>query len=398
MSHTPDLGPDDIGYNTTSPSTCPSTAQITMSPSCSSKPRAFKSYSEAARAFADDDVREDVTDAFGKLGRAMAGMLDKFSTVAKQMHTLDLQRVSASAPAPLKPRWDALTKDFGDVFWHYRSNAAFISARLKLFYESVLPVAARNMNGRSRRSYQETVQILQSFMSISAEHAANTRTLVERALSLVQQMVAFHTEVAKLLTRRLTDGQKEVYTLAAQLSEMATQVRQLCVLNTEFQRPDVTHVSFAVFKIVSCTGTRPNRSKIPHQRMMMSESMTKVTQAYHGLDSKRNEVAHAQYSSQIRMQQNDCLAIAHSTLASLVADVSLSLESGLVLFLSIWSRLRMDCGEILQWISAAAPAEAPLVLVGYQECGPALYVTLSLALQSCVSSIDTNAGSKPTSN
>lgn len=130
MSHTPDLGPDDIGisnamddrfltlisilplagYNTTSPSTCPSTAQITMSPSCSSKPRAFKSYSEAARAFADDDVREDVTDAFGKLGRAMAGMLDKFSTVAKQMHTLDLQRVSASAPAPLKPRWDALTK------------------------------------------------------------------------------------------------------------------------------------------------------------------------------------------------------------------------------------------------------------------------------------------------
>lgn len=132
--------------------------------------------------------------------------------------------------------------------------------------------------------------------------------------------------------------------------------------------------------------------------------------------AKRNEVAHAQYSSQIRMQQNDCLAIAHSTLASLVADVSLSLESGLVLFLSIWSRLRMDCGEILQWISAAAPAvrrciivlgklsltavnqEAPLVLVGYQECGPALYVTLSLALQSCVSSIDTNAGSKPTSN
>lgn len=35
-----------------------------------------------------------------------------------------------------------------------------------MFYESVLPVAARNMNGRSRRSYQETVQILQSFMSV----------------------------------------------------------------------------------------------------------------------------------------------------------------------------------------------------------------------------------------
>jgi hypothetical protein len=73
--------------------------------SYSSKPK-FLTYPEATRAFANEDVREDINDACARLGQAMSKMMDRFDSVAKQMHTLDLQRLAA----PLKPRWDALSK------------------------------------------------------------------------------------------------------------------------------------------------------------------------------------------------------------------------------------------------------------------------------------------------
>lgn len=73
--------------------------------SYSSKPRSL-TYPEATRAFANEDVREDINDACARLGQAMSKMMDRFESVAKQMHTLDLQRLAA----PLKPRWDALSE------------------------------------------------------------------------------------------------------------------------------------------------------------------------------------------------------------------------------------------------------------------------------------------------
>ncbi|RXW16914.1 hypothetical protein EST38_g8940 [Candolleomyces aberdarensis] len=230
--------------------------------SYSSKPKCL-TYPDATRAFADENVRDDINDACARLGQAMSKMMERFDSVAKQMHTLDLQRLAA----PLKPRWDALSKEFRELLWQYRNNAGVISGRLKMFCTSVLPIAARNLNGRSRQTYEETVKVLQAFMSISAEHAALTRTLLDRALAFLQQMVAFHAELAKLVSRQSTTGQREIYELAVKLSDLEAQVGQICILNLEVPRPDVTHVTYSTFKIVSSSGRRPGRSKIPQQRM-----------------------------------------------------------------------------------------------------------------------------------
>jgi hypothetical protein len=73
--------------------------------------------------------------------------------------------------------------------------------------------------------------------------------------------------------------------------------------NLEVPRPDVTHVTFSTFKIVSSSGRRPGRSKIPQQRMVtsfthrqtnlvlktlfvqaLSDDLGKLTQAYQGLE------------------------------------------------------------------------------------------------------------------
>jgi len=64
------------------------------------------SYAEAVRTFNGQDVQDDLNDACGKLAHSMSAMMDKFEAITKQMHTIDLLRLSL----PLRPRWDAMRK------------------------------------------------------------------------------------------------------------------------------------------------------------------------------------------------------------------------------------------------------------------------------------------------
>ena len=65
---------------------------------------------------------------------------------------------------------------------------------------------------------------------------------------------------------------------------------------------------------------------------------------------KQNEVAHAQYAAQMRQSRTDPVATAHTMLSAFCLDQLLTSESGLSLYLAIWSRLRTDCSDILYWI------------------------------------------------
>jgi hypothetical protein len=76
-----------------------------MSPAPSSKQKCL-TYPEAARAFADANLREDLTDACARLGQGLAALVEKFEAIAKEVHSIDMQRLAA----PLKPRWDTLSK------------------------------------------------------------------------------------------------------------------------------------------------------------------------------------------------------------------------------------------------------------------------------------------------
>jgi hypothetical protein len=64
------------------------------------------SYSDGVSILIDKDVQDDINDACSKLAYAMSTMMDKFDSIAKQMHTLDLLRHTA----PLKPRWESMRK------------------------------------------------------------------------------------------------------------------------------------------------------------------------------------------------------------------------------------------------------------------------------------------------
>jgi len=106
---------------------------------------------------------------------------------------------------------------------------------------------------------------------------------------------------------------------------------------------------------------------------------------------KQNEVAHAQYAAQMRQSRTDPVATAHTMLSAFCLDQLLTSESGLSLYLAIWSRLRTDCSDILYWIknpSEQYSQNVPPVILSYLEDGSTLYASLATALDVFAAGVD----------
>ena len=163
-----------------------------------SKQKAF-TYAEAIRTLNTGDVQADLNDACEQLTSSIVELVEKFDTVSKLLHTTDLQGPTTT----FRAQWTVLCKvktrasgslyradrhqEFKDLLWHFRSNAGFISGRLKsespvpkgwynssalatlVFCNVVLPLAARNASGA--RSHDEKLQVLQSFMAVRPIYA-----------------------------------------------------------------------------------------------------------------------------------------------------------------------------------------------------------------------------------
>lgn len=65
---------------------------------------------------------------------------------------------------------------------------------------------------------------------------------------------------------------------------------------------------------------------------------------------KRNEVAHALYSTQLCFGKGDKLSNTQISLSTLVSDEIVHFESGLSMCLGIWGRLLADSTEIYHWL------------------------------------------------
>jgi hypothetical protein len=63
-------------------------------------------YLDVIQMLSDPRVKEDTEAACRGLAYAMGESVQMFESIGKQMHTIDLQRISA----PFKPRWDAAFK------------------------------------------------------------------------------------------------------------------------------------------------------------------------------------------------------------------------------------------------------------------------------------------------
>ncbi|KAF5384293.1 hypothetical protein D9615_003237 [Tricholomella constricta] len=192
--------------------------------STSAKQNVTGSYADTVRSLNAPDIHGDLDNACGQLALTAVNLLENFDYIAKQLHTIDLLRLAS----PFKPQWDSLRKDFKDVLWNFRSNAGFISGRLKMFCTVVLPLTARNAS--TSRSHDEKLQVLRSFMSISADHAAITRTLVGNAMKFTKALNTFHTDFLKFASQRVTAGQRELRELAQKLTDLESNVRQYVTL------------------------------------------------------------------------------------------------------------------------------------------------------------------------
>ncbi|KAF9011841.1 hypothetical protein BDQ17DRAFT_791867 [Cyathus striatus] len=300
------------------------------------------SYTEAVKSFNDVNVQQDIQEAAQKMTQAFLVLLEQFDAVSKHLHSLDLQGLTS----PLKPRWDMIRKEFADLVWQIRSNAGIISGRLKIFVTMILPLVSQQPEGRLR---EEQLQVLQSFTSISGEQCGYTFALIDRASKTSGVLSTFYTEFAKFTSQRAQYGQTEIQDLCFKISELDSLVRHVCALSKEALNPGVTHIAFCTFRMLAYVGRKPGRSKISQQRLALKDCLVGIANGYDHVERKRNEVAHAQYTAQLRHSGADIITLTHNSVASLVSDEIMVLETSLGLFGAIWARLLGDCTEILHW-------------------------------------------------
>ncbi|PPQ66430.1 hypothetical protein CVT24_007196 [Panaeolus cyanescens] len=364
----------------------------------SSKPRP-PTYIDAARILNDKDVVDNINEACNKLRLVMSNMLEKYDSISKQMHTIDLLRLHP----PFKPRWDAFRKDLVDILRQFRNNSGVISGRLKckrqvscfaeewgtdtsppssVFNTAVLPLAARNLDPRSGRTqHHEGLQVLQSYMTISAEHASLTQSQVEHFLSITTHFMAFLKEFSKVTTKHSPAGQKEMYDLSHRVFEFSNCIQSLLHSELQISSTDSVYVMFTSSRLVASSGRSGGRSKLTRQQIALDGGLANIGHAYSQMDAKQNELAHAQYSSQIRQSRTDHLGNAHTQLISFLVEYLMASESTLSLFLSIWSRLRTDCTEVFYWSkSGPSPSTTPNSIAFFMEGGLTLYTPLASGL------------------
>ncbi|KAF8719153.1 hypothetical protein AX14_011392 [Amanita brunnescens Koide BX004] len=346
-------------------------------------------YPDAVLAFNDQNVQVDLAQACEKLAKATASLLSKFDAIAAQLHKLDTQ--DKSNPSGLRPRWNTMHRDFQQLMWQTRTNANFISGRLKLFSASVLPLVARDASGSpSRRLIDEKLQVVSSFMSISADNANLTRSLAGQTLHFGSALNTVHTEVAKSAGQKVGESQKEVGLLVRKLSDLDSVVQKVCAANIKLAMPDIGHLVYSVFRIIATSLRRPGRSKVCHKRVSLRKDVLAIGSLYEQLDQTYNEVAHVQYAVQTGPARSDVLVNNVQThLALLVSDVMLTTESVISLFLAIWARLQCDCTEMLYWLKGAGENGAiPPCISVYAEQGKTLYAGIASGLDVFVSGLD----------
>ncbi|KAH0581002.1 hypothetical protein H2248_012148 [Termitomyces sp. 'cryptogamus'] len=244
----------------------------------SSTEKTIVTYADALRSMNSSDVRADLDSACEQLAWTAVRLMENFDHIAKQLHTIDM----LTSTPPSKSQWDSLRKDFMDLLWNFRNNAGFISGRLKMFCTVVLPLAARNST--SSRSHNEKLQVLGSFMSISADHAALTRNLVGSAMKFNSSLNTFHMEFLKTVSHGATGGQRELRKLAHKLTDLESSIRQVCTVNASYSGSDVTHFAFSVYRGCGSSKRKASRSRTLHQQLvrnMIYDDNPSINSLYH---------------------------------------------------------------------------------------------------------------------
>ncbi|KAK7019892.1 tryptophan synthase beta subunit-like PLP-dependent enzyme [Favolaschia claudopus] len=333
------------------------------------------SYIDIVRCFNELDA--DFKDASRNLALSTVQLLQGYDSISMQLHSVDLQ----AAMPPVKPQWKLIRKDYMELVCLLRMNAVTCSARIKMFCNVILPLSVRSSTSQSSRSHQEKQHVLQSFITISAEQAALTFQLAEKAVHLNSVASNFHTEIARASSQRASSGQRELQDLAQKISVLQTDVQ-----NFKLSRPDATYLAFTAFRLIVSSGQQSSKMKLSRYPLTLDNDLSQISNLFQELDGMRNEVAHAQYTTQISHRKSDVLSQARTAISDLVPSQTLMLEGTLNLFAAIWLRLQTDSLDILNWVQHGR--EPPPCTSAYLNGSSTIYFALANILDTYAETID----------
>ncbi|KAJ6588461.1 hypothetical protein B0H19DRAFT_207242 [Mycena capillaripes] len=338
------------------------------------------SYMDVIRCF--NDLEPDLKDACQNLAQSTVQLMQGFDSIAVQLHSVDLQALMP----PVKPQWKLIRREYLELIKSARTNAATCSARIKMFCNVILPLSVRPSASQSSRSHREKHHVLQSFMTISAEQAALTYQLVEKAIHLNSVMCNFHTEIARATSQRASSGQRELQDLAQKILLLQTNVQSLYSGSFKLSCPDTPYIAFTAFRLIASSGRQSSKAKLSRYPVTLDNHLSQMSNLFQDLDGTRNEVAHAQYTTQISHRKSDVLSNARTAISDLVPNEILTLEAALSMITAVWLRLQSDSLDIFNWVQNNR--EPPPCISAYLHGGYTLYSTLANSLDAYAEAID----------
>ncbi|KAJ7216572.1 hypothetical protein GGX14DRAFT_50825 [Mycena pura] len=220
------------------------------------------SYLDVARCFAD--LEPDLKTASRNVAQSTALLLQGFDSIAMQLHSVDLQAIMP----PVKPQWMLLRREYLELTSLLRTNALTCSARIKMFCTVILPLSVRRSSSQSSRSHHEKVHVLRSYMTISAEQAALTFQLIEKAVNFNSAASNFHTEIARATSQRASSGQRELQDLAQKMLVLQKTVKNLYAGNSKLSWPDATYLAFTAFRLIVSGGQQSSKAKLSRYHLV----------------------------------------------------------------------------------------------------------------------------------
>ncbi|KAJ6481711.1 hypothetical protein C8R45DRAFT_1002812 [Mycena sanguinolenta] len=257
---------------------------------------------------------------------------------------------------------------------------------MKMFCSVILPLSVRPSASHSSRSHREKQHVLQSFMTISAEQAALTFQLAEKVMRLNSGTCNFHTEIARVTSQRTSSAQRELQDLAQKISLLQKNVQNLFAESFKLSRPDATYVAFTAFRLIASSGGQSSKAKLSRYPLTLDNDLSQMSNLFQELDGTRNEIVHAQYTTQISHRKSDVLSKARTAISDLVPNEILTLEAALSLITAMWLRLQTDSLEIYNWVQHNR--EPPACISAYLHGGYSVYSSFSDALDTYVEAID----------
>ncbi|KAF5365268.1 hypothetical protein D9758_005379 [Tetrapyrgos nigripes] len=282
-------------------------------------------YKDAVQVFQDEDVVVNLHDACQRLAEAHVALMKSFGAISSQLRSLDKQ-IQGVAP-PLESRWNACRKDFADIIWQQRVNAGFISGRLKMFCNVVLPLTARNINNAGSHQIHENIHVLRSYMNISSDHSTLTHSLVQKSSKVSAELIKFHADYISLLTTRKGSKHEgdQLEALAQKLAEFEGLVSQIhgTSSNVHIQQDvDVTYLAIGALRLSalnSCPSIRAEGesekrpklksrssgsgsgrvSKVSHHRLAFPADLSNIGKMYEQLETAENEILHIHYATSL---------------------------------------------------------------------------------------------------